>query len=164
MTDPPYFDAIAYADLSDFFYVWLKRALNDVISEVLITPLTPKGDEATALKHHHDGNAKEADRHFTTKPAQVPAGTKRVTKPDGIITVMFAHQSTKAWTALVSALFDAGLTIDATWPIDTELKDRAVALGASALPKPRRRQADRSGSLRRCFSRSCHATSKTGSW
>lgn len=133
VTDPPYFDAIAYADLSDFFYVWLKRALGNVIPEVLITPLTPKGDEATALKHRHDGNTQEADKHFTTKLAQILAEAKRVTKPDGIISVMFAHQSTKAWTALVSALFEAGLTIDATWPIDTELKNRAVALGASAL-------------------------------
>jgi adenine-specific DNA methylase len=133
VTDPPYFDAIAYSDLSDFFYVWLKRALGELIPEVLITPLTPKGDEATALKHRHDGDAERADRHFTTKLAQVLAEAKRVTKPDGIITVMFAHQSTKAWTALVNALFEAGLTVDATWPVDTERKNRSIALGTSAL-------------------------------
>jgi adenine-specific DNA methylase len=133
VTDPPYFDAIAYADLSDFFYVWLKRALGDVIPEVLITPLTPKGDEATALKHRHNGDPQRAEWHFATKLAQVLAEAKRVTKPGGIITVMFAHQSTKAWTALINALFEAGLTVDATWPIDTELKNRAIALGTSAL-------------------------------
>ena len=133
VTDPPYFDAIAYSDLSDFFYVWLKRILGDVIPEVLTTPLTPKGDEATALKHRHDGDAKAADNHFTLKLAQVLAEAKRVTKPDGVITVMFAHQSSKAWTALVHALFEAGLTIDATWPISTEWTTRRVALDASAL-------------------------------
>jgi adenine-specific DNA methylase len=133
VTDPPYFDAIAYADLSDFFYVWIKRSLGDLIPEVLVTPLTPKEDEATALKHRHDGDPQKADRHFTTKLAQVLAEAKRVTKPSGLITVMFAHQSTKAWTALINALFEAGLTVDATWPIDTELKNRAIALGTSAL-------------------------------
>ncbi|MCL6508860.1 MAG: hypothetical protein K6T59_17765, partial [Bryobacteraceae bacterium] len=94
---------------------------------------TPKGEEATALKHRHDGDPQRADRHFTTKLAQVLAEAKRVTKPGGIIAVMFAHQSTKAWTALINALFEAGLTVDATWPIDTELKNRAIALGTSAL-------------------------------
>ena len=133
VTDPPYFDAIAYGDLSDYFYVWLKRTLGYVVPEALITPLTPKGDEATALKHRHDGNARAADKHFTTKLAQVLAEAKRSCKPDGIIAVMFAHQSTKAWTALINALFEAGLTVNATWPINTELKNRSIALGASAL-------------------------------
>ena len=133
ITDPPYFDAIAYSDLSDFFYIWLKRTLGEVVPEVLITPLTPKSEETTALKHRHNSNIEAADKHFTTKLTQVLMKSKRVTKPDGIITVMFAHQSTKAWTALINALFQAGLTVDATWPIDTELKNRAVALGTSAL-------------------------------
>ena len=133
VTDPPYFDAIAYSDLSDFFYVWLKRGLGEVIPEVLITPLTPKSDEATALKHRHEGSVEAADKHFTTKLAQVLSEAKRVSKQDGIITVMFAHQSTKAWSALINALFEAGLTIDATWPIDTEREVRSVAIGASAL-------------------------------
>lgn len=128
VTDPPYFDAIAYGDLSDFFYVWLKRGLGDVIPEALVTPLTPKADEATALKHRHQGDAVKADAHFKSKLAGVFAEAHRVLKPDGIITVMFAHQSTKAWTALVHAIFEAGLTIDATWPIDTE---RTFALKAS---------------------------------
>jgi putative DNA methylase len=133
VTDPPYFDAIAYGDLSDFFYVWLKRGLGDVIPEALVTPLTPKADEATALKHRHQGDAEKADAHFKSKLGAVLAEAHRVLKPDGIISVMFAHQSTKAWTALIQALFDAGLSIDATWPIDTEREVRSVALGSSAL-------------------------------
>jgi len=133
ITDPPYFDAIAYADLSDFFYVWLKRGLGDVIPEVFSTPLTAKGEEATALKHRHNSDGNKADHHFTIKLAQILGEATRITKKDGIITVMFAHQSTKAWTALISALFEAGLSVDATWPIDTELKNRRLALGTSAL-------------------------------
>jgi adenine-specific DNA methylase/REP element-mobilizing transposase RayT len=128
VTDPPYFDAIAYGDLSDYFYVWLKRGLAGVIPEALVTPLTPKVDEATALKHRHAGDGGKADAHFKSKLAAVLAETHRVMKPDGVISIMFAHQSTKAWTALVTAIFEAGLTVDATWPIDTEL---TTALKAS---------------------------------
>lgn len=133
VTDPPYFDAIAYGDLSDFFYVWLKHGLGDVIPEALITPLAPKGDEATALKHRHQGNAEFADTHFRSKLASTLAEAHRVLQRDGTISVMFAHQSTKAWTALIHALLDAGLSVDATWPIDTEREVRSVALGSSAL-------------------------------
>jgi len=121
VTDPPYFDAIAYGDLSDYFYVWLKRGLADVIPDILLTPLTPKSDEATALKHRHQGDAEKADAHFRSKLAEVLTEAHRVLKPDGVVCVMFAHQSTKAWTGLVSAISEAGLTVDATWPIDTEL-------------------------------------------
>lgn len=121
VTDPPYFDAIAYGDLSDFFYIWLKRALGDGVSEALVTPLVPKSDEATALKHRHGGDPEKADVHFKAKLAAVLKESHRVLKPGGIISVMFAHQSTKAWTALIHAIFEAGLTVDATWPIDTEL-------------------------------------------
>ena len=133
VTDPPYFDSIAYADLSDFFYVWLKRGLGDVFPEAFATPLTPKSDEATALRHRHDSDAEKAKRHFTSKLAACLAEAKRACKPDGVIAVMFAHQSTEAWTALINALFDAGLTVTATYPIDTERGNRVVSLDASAL-------------------------------
>jgi adenine-specific DNA methylase len=133
ITDPLYFDAIAYGDLSDYFYVWLKRGLADVVPEVIATPVTPKSDEATALKHRHQGDAEEADKHFKLKLAAVFAESHRVLKPHGVISVMFAHQSTQAWSALVSGLFRARLTVDATWPIDTERKNRTIALGTSSL-------------------------------
>lgn len=128
VTDPPYFDAIAYGDLSDYFYVWLKRCLEEVLAETLVTPLSPKGDEATALKHRHGGDAERADDHFRRKLAEALSEAHRTLKPGGTVSIMFAHQSTKAWTALVSAIFDAGLTVNATWPIDTEL---VTALKAS---------------------------------
>ena len=121
VTDPPYFDAIAYGDLSDYFYVWLKRGLGNLASEALVTPLTPKGDEATALKHRHEGDGDRADDHFRRKLAQALSEAHRTVRPGGVVSIMFAHQSTKAWTALVHAIFEADLTVDATWPIDTEL-------------------------------------------
>jgi putative DNA methylase len=133
VTDPPYFDEVAYADLSDFFYVWLKRAIGAVLPEVFLTPLTPKKEEATALKHRHHGDAAVADRHFTTKLADIFTEARRACREDGIISVVFAHQETHAWTALVNSLFAAGLTIDATWPVDMELKNRMRGLNSAAL-------------------------------
>ncbi|MBC8205094.1 MAG: DUF1156 domain-containing protein, partial [FCB group bacterium] len=114
ITDPPYFDAIAYSDLSDFFYVWLKRCLSDISPEAFQTPLTPKSEEATALKHRHQGSSELADTHFQNKLTQALAEAHRKVKPGGIVTVMFAHQSTKAWTALINAILNGGLTIDAS--------------------------------------------------
>jgi len=152
VTDPPYFDAIAYGDLSDYFYVWLKRGLGDVFPEVFTTPLVPKGDEATALKHRHGGDGEKADAHFKTKLAAVLAEAHRVLRPGGIISVMFAHQSTKAWTALVHAIFEAGLTVDATWPIDTELitalKASVSALSSSVTVVCRPRMAGSAASFK----------------
>lgn len=133
VTDPPYFDAIAYADLSDYFYVWLKRMLGDSLGQAFSTPLTPKTGEATALKHRHDGDSQAADRHFEEKLSSALEEAKRLLSPEGVIIVMFAHQSSKAWSSLIRSLFRAGLTIDATWPIDTERGARALAIGASAL-------------------------------
>jgi len=133
VTDPPYFDAIAYADLSDFFYVWLKRSVGDVVPEVFTSALTLKGDEATAIRYRHNGDGQAANAHFRRKLAQVLATSRGTLKPDGLLVVMFAHQSSEAWAALIGALFEAGLSIDATWPIDTERKNRALALGTSAL-------------------------------
>lgn len=121
VTDPPYFDAIAYADISDYFYIWLKRGMGGFFPDAFATPLTAKSEEATALKHRHRGNGEEANRHFTAKLAGCFTEAKRITKPSGLTTVMFAHQSTEAWTALINALFEAGLTVTATYPIDTEL-------------------------------------------
>lgn len=133
VTDPPYFDAISYADLSDLFYVWLKRGLGEVLPEAFITPVTPKSEEATALKHRHAGDGTRAVAHFVTKLSACFAEAKRTCKPQGVSAVMFAHQTSEAWTALVRALFDAGLNITATFPIDTELKNRTRGLDSSAL-------------------------------
>jgi adenine-specific DNA methylase len=133
ITDPPYFDEAAYADLSDFFYIWLKRGLADEIPEYFSTPQTPKSQEATALRHRHPEKASAADRHFTTKLSQVFDRCARSCRPDSIVSVVFAHQETEAWTALIHSLFAANLTIDATWPIEMEMRNRPRAQNSAAL-------------------------------
>jgi adenine-specific DNA methylase len=133
VTDPPYFDAISYADLSDFFYVWLKRSVGRFYPGQFSTPLSPKGEETTALKHRHNGDGAQAHRHFRAKLASSLAEAKRVCATDGVVIVMFAHQSTDAWTALINALFEAGLTTIATYPIETEMKNTALAIGTASL-------------------------------
>lgn len=132
VTDPPYFDEMAYADLSDSFYVWLKQLMAEDYPAEFSTPLTPKSDEATALADRHGGRD-AADSHFRGKLTACFAEAHRLLKPGGVMTVMFAHQTTQAWDALITSLFGAGLNIDATWPIDTERAARVVALDASAL-------------------------------
>ncbi|MCC7164631.1 MAG: DUF1156 domain-containing protein [Anaerolineae bacterium] len=152
VTDPPYFDAIAYADLSDYFYIWLKRSLSEVFPEAFVTPLTPKSNEATAFRHRHDGDAEKAKEYFTAKLAGCFAEAKRICRLDGVVVVMFAHQSTEAWSSLVDALFGAGLNVVATFPIDTErttaLKREMSALASSITVVCRAREVGAAASFR----------------
>ncbi len=133
VTDPPYDDAIAYGDLSDFFYVWLKRSVGSLFPEVFATPLTPKADEATSLRHRHDGSLERARIHYRRLLKESFSEALRLVREPKLVTVMFAHQSTNAWTALISALFEAGLSPNATWPIATEMPKTALALGTASL-------------------------------
>ncbi len=132
VTDPPYDDAISYGDLSDFFYVWLKRSIGSLFPEVFSTPLTPKTDEATSLRHRH-GSQERARAHYRRLLKESFSEALRLVRDPKLVTVMFAHQSTDAWTALLSALFEAGLSPDATWPIATEMPKTALALGTASL-------------------------------
>ena len=133
VTDPPYDDAIAYGDLSDFFYVWLKRSVGQLFPEDFATPLTPKTDEATSLRHRHDGSQEHARAHYRQLLKESFREALRLAREPKLVTVMFAHQSTDAWTALISALFEAGLSPNATWPIATEMPKTALALGTASL-------------------------------
>ena len=133
VTDPPYYDAISYSDLSDFFYVWLKRTVGSLFPNVFATPLTPKTDEATSFKHRHDGSTERAQIHYRRLLKESFAEALRVARDPELVTVMFAHQSTDAWTALISALFKAGLSPNATWPIATEMPKTALAMGTASL-------------------------------
>ena len=106
VTDPPYGNSIAYADLSDFFYVWLKRSLGEVHRELFLTPQTPKEEEVTSHKHRHRGSQNEANKFYQRGLSESLRESKRVAAAPKLITVMFAHQSTDAWNALISALFE----------------------------------------------------------
>lgn len=130
VTDPPYYDAIAYADISDFFYVWLKRTLGDVFPLNFATPQTPKTEECTALKHHHkDKDA--AKHHFENKLMQIFDAIEHQTSD--IVSIMFAHQSTEAWTTLCNSILGARMNITGSWAIDTELANRSIGLAGAAL-------------------------------
>ena len=131
ITDPPYYDAIAYADLSDFFYVWMKRTLSKVYPQVLSTPQTPKMEECTALKHHHGNNAEEAKKHFVKTLTKIFTALNLQTS--GLISIMFAHQSTEAWSTLCHSILESNRNITGSWAIDTELTNRMISIGNAAL-------------------------------
>jgi putative DNA methylase len=131
VTDPPYYDAIAYADLSDFFYVWLKRTLGDVYPLNFATPQTPKTEECTALKHHHDGKLTVAKAHFENKLRQIFDAIEHQTSD--MVSIMFAHQSTEAWTTLCNSILGARMNITGSWAMDTEMANRSLGLTGAVL-------------------------------
>jgi putative DNA methylase len=131
VTDPPYYDAIAYADLSDFFYAWLKRTVADLYALNFATPQTPKAEECTALKHHHSDNKLRATQHFEGKLLQIFEAIEHQTSD--VVSIMFAHQSTSAWSTLCNSILGAGMNITGSWAIDSERGVRTVALAGAAL-------------------------------
>ena len=120
VTDPPYYDAIGYADCSDFFYVWMKRTLGEVYPLNFATPQTPKKDECTAIKHHHDDNEIKARNHFEKKLTEIFDAIEAQTSD--IVSIMYAHQSTEAWTTLCNSILGARMNITGSWPMDTEMQ------------------------------------------
>lgn len=134
--DPPYYDNVMYAELSDFFYVWLKRTAGYVYPELFRRQLTDKENEAVAnpAKFKGEKGAKAlAGRDYQRRMAAIFAEMRRVLKPDGIMTLMFTHKATGAWDALTTGLMEAGFAITASWPINTEaesslhIKDKSAA-------------------------------------
>jgi putative DNA methylase len=133
VTDPPYYDAVPYADLSDFFYVWLRRTVGHLYPEHFRTPLTPKGQEAVQNPVRHGGDNEKAKRFFEEMMGEAFREIHRVLKPEGKATVVFAHKSTEAWETLISALIGAGFQVEASWPIHTERPGRLRAQDSAAL-------------------------------
>ena len=134
--DPTYGANVMYAELSDFFYVWLKRTAGLVVPELFTRRLADKDAEAVANKAHFKGQkgaARLADDDYRVKMQGIFAECRRVLKDDGIMTVMFTHKDTGAWDALAMSLMDAGFVITASWPVNTEassslhIKDKAAA-------------------------------------
>ena len=121
--DPPYYDNVMYAELADFFYVWLKRTAGHVFPELFRRQLTDKENEAVANPARFQGQkgAKAlAGRDYQERMAAIFAECRRVLKPNGIMTLMFTHKATGAWDALTKGLMQAGFVITASWPINTE--------------------------------------------
>ena len=132
LTDPPYYDSVPYADLSDFFYLWLKRTIGDLYPELFATPLTPKSEELVA-DASKAGGMEAAKKRFEEGLTQAFREIHRVLKDDGIAVIDFAHTTTEAWEAIIQALLNAGLYMTASWPIHTEMQSRLRAQDSAAL-------------------------------
>jgi putative DNA methylase len=128
ITDPPYYDAIPYADLSDFFYVWLRRMLRQDHPALFQTPLAPR--EGECIVNEIAGKDREYFRRVMTDAMRE---ARRITRPDGVGVIVFAHKSTAGWEDQLSALIDAGWIITASWPIDTENASRLRARNSAVL-------------------------------
>lgn len=132
LTDPPYYDSVPYGYLSDMQYVWLHRALGEILPDYFPAPLTPKSAEIVQDNQRNGGDA-SAKAFFEQHLQAALADIRRVLKPDGIALVMYAHTATSAWESLVSALIGAGLQVTASWPVNTETTSKVVWLGGAML-------------------------------
>ena len=142
VTDPPYYDAIPYSDLMDFFYVWLRRTLHglsDEIDAAFASPLSPKWDHDRNDGELIDdasrfGNDKAASkRNYEDGMARAFAACHAALNPDGRLVVVFAHKHPDAWETLVAAIIRAGFVVDGSWPIQTEREARTRSLSSAAL-------------------------------
>ncbi len=127
VTDPPYYDAIPYSDLSDFFYVWLRRSLTG-LNLLPGDPLTPKVGECIV----DDAKGQNA-AYFEQLMCQAMSEGRRVVKPNGIGVVVFAHKTTAGWETQLQALINAGWVVTGSWPVDTEWGTRLRAMNSAAL-------------------------------
>lgn len=140
-TDPPYYDNIGYADLADFFYVWLRNNVGDIWPEELLTLATPKAEELVANPNRH-GGTDAARMHFEAGMAQVFEALASAQNPRYPSTIYYAYKqeetssegsASTGWETFLRGLINAGLTIEATWPIEMERRNRPIAAGTSSL-------------------------------
>ena len=143
-TDPPYYDNIGYADLSDFFYVWLRKSLRRIYPELFSLMLVPKTEELIATRHRFGGSRAEAEEHFLTGLGKAFQLIKDRAHSDYPVTVYYAFKQSETdaadggiastgWEAMLDGLLKAGFQITGTLPMRTELSNRPVASGANAL-------------------------------
>ena len=151
VTDPPYYDNVPYADISDFFYVWLKRVLADRHGEHFASELTPKKTEAIADPSRHHGSKERARKFYEQIMEKAFTEASRVLKQTGEMIVVYAHKTTVGWATLVDALRSSGFSITEAWPLDTEYsgrlrKQNSAALASSIFLVARKRRGSVSGS------------------
>jgi len=134
MTDPPYYYSIQYADLSDFFYVWLKRTVGRIHRGLFGSDLSPKDGEIIVQSPSHEfAPTGKNNAFYEAQMKRAMEECCRVIRPSGVGVVVFAHKSTSGWESLLQAVVDAGWTITASWPIDTEMATRTLAHGRAVL-------------------------------
>ena len=140
-TDPPYYDNVPYADISDFFYVWLRKNLSDVWPDEFSTLATPKAEEVIADPGRH-GGPEGAREHFESGMAEFMATLAASHPADLPAAVYYAYKATETkdgevrstgWDTFLQGVVDAGLQVTATWPMRTELANRPRGLGSNAL-------------------------------
>ncbi len=138
-TDPPYYDNVPYADLSDFFYVWLRRSLKPVFPELLATLAVPKAEELVATPSRH-GSAKKAETFFLDGMAQAMRRLAEQAHPAFPVTIYYAFKQTEredtastGWETFLDAVIRAGFAITGTWPMRTELANRMRGMDSNAL-------------------------------
>ena len=142
ITDPPYYDAIPYSDLMDFFYVWLRRSTHGLCTEIdtaFVTQLGPKWDhdagdgELIDDASRFDGDQKRSKQNYENGMARAFQACHSALTPEGRMVVVFANKQPDAWETLVGALIRAGFVVDGSWPIQTEMSNRTRSLGSAAL-------------------------------
>jgi putative DNA methylase len=141
-TDPPYYDNIGYADLSDFFYVWLRRSLRGVFPDLFATLAVPKAQELVACSYRH-GTKQKAERFFLEGMTQAMHRLAEQAHPAFPVTIYYAFKQSESesatgttntgWQTFLDAVIQAGFSTSGTWPIRTEMRTRQVAMDANAL-------------------------------
>ena len=141
-TDPPYYDAIPYSDLMDFFHIWLRRVLHGLSPETdaaFAAPLGPKWDhesddgELIDDAARFEGDRQASKRNYEDGMARAFSRFHDALRDDGRLVIVFANKSPDAWETLVSALIRAGFVVDGSWPIQTEMQNRQRSLSSAAL-------------------------------
>ena len=162
-TDPPYYDNIGYADLSDFFYVWLRQSLRDTYPELFSTMLVPKAEELIATPYRHDGSMEEAKDFFEDGMLSACKQVHLYARENIPVTIYYAYKQSDAdadgtassgWETMLSAIIKAGFSITGTWPMSTERSSRTIGIGTNALASSivlvcRKRPADAPQATRR---------------
>lgn len=133
VTDPPYYDAIPYAYLSDFFYTWLRRSIGSVHNNLFSEALVPKEAEIVVDRPHKLSNSIKDISYYERELTKAFSDSCRVLHPSGIGTIVFASKTTSSWEAILKAVVDAGWIITGSWPIDTEMETRVAAQGQARL-------------------------------
>lgn len=141
-TDPPYFDNVPYADISDFFYVWLRRSLRSVFPTTLATMAAPKKEELVAFAYRHSGK-EQAEAFFLDGMTHVIRNLSKNAHPEGPITIYYAFKATETtedvgtsstgWETFLNAVFQGGFSIVGTWPLRSEQEFRIRSMGSNAL-------------------------------
>ena len=134
--DPPYYDNVQYGELSDYFYVWQRRTLTDLYPDLFTRRLVDKANEAVA-NPARDGSAKAAKVTYERMMGEIFVECRRVLKDNALMTLMFTHKSQAAWETLTRSLIEAGWTITASFPVESEatntIHQRELAAAASSI-------------------------------